>query len=54
MSQNLIRKADLDKFTPKGQYWEVWAYSVNGHSDYLRPRGNGLFLQEALASSRVK
>lgn len=44
MSQNLIRQADLDKFTPKGQYHEHWVGSGNGPSDDLRSRGNSLFL----------
>lgn len=49
MSQNLIRQADLDKFTPKGQCHEHWVGSGNGPSDYLRSHGNDLFLAESLS-----
>lgn len=48
MTQNLIRQADLDKFTPKGQCHEHWTGGGNGHSDYLGSHGNSLFLAESL------
>lgn len=49
MSQNLIRQADLDKFTPKGQCHEHWVGRGNGPSDYPRSHGNDLFLAESLS-----
>lgn len=49
LSQNLIRQADLDKFTPKGQCHEHWTGSGNGHSDYLRSHGNSLFSAESFS-----